>query len=87
MPLRYRGEDTKLYAAAFQDGTIFFSNHQPTLYDRMAKPMAPLEVPPGSYVNISYREDRGIKWIEAVQIVRPAEDRSPFRPILDDGHL
>ena len=85
--LRYRGKDTTLYAVVFEDGNMFLSRHQPPLYDRMATLIAPREVLPGSYVNIKYREERGRKWMEAVQVVRMAEDRAPFDPILDDGHL
>ena len=85
--LRYRGEATTLYVAAFEDGTMFFSARQPKLYDRMAKPIAPRDVPPGSYVNVQYRRERGVNRMEAVQIVRLAEDQSPFDPIPDDGHL
>ena len=85
--LRYRGEDTKVYGVAFEDGTMFFSSRQPKLYDRMAKPIAPREVLPGSYVNVRYRVEGGINRMEAVQVVRLAEDQSPFDPVLDDGHL
>lgn len=82
-----QGEDTKLYVAAFQDGTMFVSDRQPQLYDRRAKPIPPMEVLPGSYVNVQYRRERGVNRMEAVQIVREAEDQSPFDPVPDDGHL
>jgi len=85
--LLYRGEDTHLYALAFDDGTLFFSRRQPPLYDAMARSMLPREVPPGSRVNVRYREELRRKWIEAVQVVRLAEDECPFDPIPDDGHL
>jgi hypothetical protein len=85
--LLYRGEETTLYAVALEDGTMFFSRHQPPLYDKAARLIAPREVLPGSYVNVRYREERGRKWMEAVQVVKTAEDQSPFDPILDDGHL
>jgi len=85
--LRYRGEETRQYALAFDDRTMFFSPHQPPLYDAAAKRIASQEVLPGSYVNVRYRQERGINWMEAVQVVRLAEDRSPFDPVLDDGHL
>ena len=85
--VRYRGKDTNLFVVAFEDGTMFFSPHQPPLYDRMAKLIPPREVLPGSYVNVRYHEARGRRWMDAVQVVRMAEDQSPFDPILDDGHL
>ena len=85
--LRFRGEDTKLYVAAFDDGTMFFASQQPRLYDRLARPIAAREVLPGSYVNVRYHVDRGVNRMEAVQIVRFAEEESPFQPVPDDGHL
>jgi hypothetical protein len=85
--LRFRGEDTKLYGVAFDDGTMFLSASQPKLYDRMAKPIPPREVLPGSYVNVSYRRVLGVNRMEAVQVIRFAEDDCPFDPIVDDGHL
>jgi hypothetical protein len=36
--LRYRNEDTNLFVAAFDDGRMFFSRRQPSLYDRQARP-------------------------------------------------
>jgi hypothetical protein len=48
--LQYRGENTGLYVAAFDDGTTFFSRRQPRLYDASARPMALREVIPGSCV-------------------------------------
>jgi hypothetical protein len=83
--LRYRGEDTKLYVAAFDDGTTFFSCRRPPLYDAMAKLIPQREVPPGSYVNVRYHEERGINRLDAVQIVRLAEEKPPFDPVPDDG--
>lgn len=85
--LRYRGEDTKFYVAAFKDGTMFFSTQQPKLYDRKANPIPPQEVPPGSYVNVRYRVEHGVNRMEAVQVVRLSEDECPFDPVSDDGHL
>jgi hypothetical protein len=85
--LRYKGEDTKLYALAFDDGIMFFSASQPKLYDRMAKPIPPREVLPGTYLNVRYRQERGINRMEAVQVVRSVEDAPPFDPVPDDGHL
>jgi len=85
--LRYRGEETRQYALAFDDRTMFFSARQPKLYDRMAKPIAPREVPPGTYVKIRSHVERGINRMEAVQVVRLPEDEAPFDPVLDDGHL
>jgi hypothetical protein len=85
--LRYRDEDTKLFVAAFDDGTIFFSHRQPPLYDRQARPIPIREVLPGSYANIKYSIERGINWMEAIQLVREPSLESPFDPIRDDGHL
>lgn len=85
--LFYRGEDTKLYVVAFDDGTMFFATKRPQLYDRQAKPIASQEVLPGSYANIRYRTERGVNRMEAVQVVRFAEEESPFAPVADDGHL
>lgn len=85
--LRYRDEETAFYVAAFTDGRMFFSTRQPKLYDRLAKPIPPQEVPPGSYVNVKYRVEEGINRMEAVQVVRFVEDQSPFDPVPDDGHL
>jgi hypothetical protein len=83
----YRHEDTKLFVAAFDDGQMFFARQQPSLFDRQARPVPPREILPGSYVNVKYLIDRGINWIEAVQLVREPPQESPFDPILDDGHL
>ena len=85
--LRYRDEDTKLFVAAFADGTMFFGHRQPPLYDRRARPIPPREVLPGSYVNIKYLIDRGINWMEAIQLVQEPSLKSPFDPVPDDGHV
>jgi hypothetical protein len=87
--LRYRDEDTGLYAVVLDDGTMFFSHSPPPLYDARAKRIPVREVLPGSYVNVRYRRERGINRMSAVQVVRFAEDedQSPFDPVLDDGHL
>jgi hypothetical protein len=85
--LRYRGQDTGLHVLSFNDGTTFFSRRQPALYDATAKLLAQREVPPGSFVNVRYRKERGVNWIHAVQIVRLAEEEPPFDRVPDDGHL
>jgi len=85
--LAYRGEDTRLFVAAFEDGSVFISRRQPPLYDALARPMAPREIIPGSYVNVRYREESGRKLMTAIQLLRLAEDECPFDPIPDDGHL
>jgi hypothetical protein len=85
--LRYRREDTGLHVLALSDGVMFFSRRQPPLYDALAKLLAQREVPPGSFVNVRYNEERGVKWMHAVQVVKVAEDEAPFDPIPDDGHL
>ena len=85
--LRYRGEEISLYGLAFDDGTMFLSKRQPKLYDAKAKPIAAREVLPGSYVNVRYHVERGVNRMEAIQIVRTPEEKYPFEPVLDDGHL
>jgi hypothetical protein len=85
--LRYREEETPFYVAALMDGRMYFSTRQPKLYDRMAKPIPPQEVLPGSYVNVHYRVVQGVNRMEAVQVVRVPEDECPFDPVPDDGHL
>jgi hypothetical protein len=85
--LRYRGEDTKLYCVAFTDGTMFFSRHQPPLYDRDAVRIAMREIVPGSQVNVRYRREGGVNVLEAVQLVREPVEKAPFEPVPDDGHL
>src|SRR5271169_1836934 len=86
--VRYRGEDTGLFVAALDDGMTFVSRRQPKFYDAAARPIAPREVVPGTYVNVRFREWRGRKWMEAIQLVRePSEEESPFDPVPDDGHL
>jgi hypothetical protein len=85
--LRYRGENTGLYVAAFEDGRMFFSHRQPPLYDRQARPIPTREVLPGSYVNIKFAIERGFNLMEAVQAVTEPIQDSPFDPVPDDGHL
>jgi hypothetical protein len=86
--LRYRGEDTGLYAAAFDDGTTLVSRRQPRLYDALAQPIARREVIPGTRVNVRYERRLGRNWMEAIQVVQePPEEEPPFDPVPDDGHL
>jgi hypothetical protein len=85
--LSYRNDDTGLYAAAFIDGTMFFSRQRPSLYDRQARPIPVREVLPDSVVKIKYRVQKGINWMEAIQLVQEPPQESPFDPILGDGHL
>jgi hypothetical protein len=85
--LRYKGEDTGLHVLAFDDRRMFFSKQPPKFYDAVAKPIAPREVPPGSYVNVRHHLEHGVNRMTAVQIVRQPEEESPFDPVLDDGHL
>lgn len=85
--LEYRGQDTRLRVVALDDGTIFFSRHRPPIYDAMARLIAQREVLPGSYVNVRYREERGQKRMDAVQVVKAVKDDPPFDRVLDDGHL
>jgi hypothetical protein len=85
--LRYRGDDTGLFVAAFDDGRMFFSRRQPPLYDRQARPIPAREVLPGSYVNIKFAIERGFNLTEAVQLIGEPSQESPFDPIPDDSHL
>ena len=85
--LRYRGEDTGLYVAALTDGTMFLSRRPPRLYNSAAQPIPLCEVIPNSYVYVRYHERYGRKWMEAIQLVQEPEEVTPFRPVLDDGHL
>jgi hypothetical protein len=86
--LRYRGEDTGLYILALVDGEVFLSRRQPKLYDAAARPISSREVLPGTYVNVRYSESLQRKLMEAIQLVsEPPEEASPFKPVLDDGHL
>ncbi len=86
--LLYRGEDTGLHVLAFTDGEVFISRHRPKLYDAAARPIPSRELLPGTYVNLRYSERQQCKLMEAIQLVRlPPEEESPFRPVLDDGHL
>ena len=85
--LAYRGEDTGLYVAAFDDGTMFFSRHQPPLYDAAARRIEAREISPGSYINVRYHEKNHRRWMEAVQLVRLPDEEPPFQPVPDDGHL
>jgi hypothetical protein len=85
--LRYRRDETGLYVAAFDDERMFFATRRPDLYDRQARLIEPREVRPGSYVNIKYAIERGLRMMQAVQVVTEPSPDSPFDPILDDGHL
>jgi hypothetical protein len=85
--IRYRDEDTRLYVAAFDDGRMFFSRHQPPLYDREARLIPAREVLPGSYVKIRYAIERGFNLMEAVQVVTEPPQDAPFDPVPDDCHL
>jgi hypothetical protein len=85
--LRYRGEDTKLYCAAFEDGTMFFSRQQPPLFDAAALRIAMREVVPGSYVNLRSHVERSVNMLDAVQLVRQPVEKAPFSPVPDDAPL
>ena len=85
--VRYRGEDTGLHVLAFTDRTMFFASERPKLYDATAKLIPAREIPPGSYVNVRYGVERGVNRMQAVQIVHQPKEKSPFDPVLDDGHL
>jgi hypothetical protein len=59
--LRYRGENTGLYVAAFEDGRMFFSHRQPPLYDQQARPIPVREVLPGSLRQHQIRYRAGLQ--------------------------
>jgi hypothetical protein len=79
--LRYRGQDTNLYVLALDDRTMFFSRDQPPLYDRDAVRIAMREILPDSIVKVRYRVERGINWMEAVQVVQEPAEKCPFEPM------
>lgn len=81
--LRWKGEDTGFYGVGFDDGKIFLSNRQPSVFDARAKKIGAREILPGSTVNVRYRIDGRINWLEAIQIVQLAEEESPFMPVMD----
>ena len=85
--MKYRGEDTRLYMVAFDDGTTFFSRQPPRLYDAAARQIPLREVVPETYAYVRYHERLGRKWMEAIQLVKEPEVEPPFRPVVDDGHL
>ena len=85
--LKYRDEDTGLYAVAFTDGDVFLSREQQPLYDSAARPIAPREVLPGSRVNVRYVVDERVRRLLAVQVVMEPVVKPPFDPQTDDGHL
>jgi hypothetical protein len=82
--LSFRGEQWPYYLIALEDGLVFLARHPPSLYDRDARLILPGEIPPGSVVRVRYHERDGVRWMDAVQIVRLAADYSPFDPIADD---
>jgi hypothetical protein len=84
--LHYRGEDTKLYALAFADRTMFFARQPPRLFDAMAKPIALQEVFPGTRVNVKYHVEKGINRMTAVQIARHPVEEPPFDAVSYDDH-
>jgi hypothetical protein len=85
-PLCYRGENTNLYALAFEDRTMFFARQAPLLFDAQANRIAVREIRPGAYVNVRYQVEKGITRMTAVQIARSADEQRPFDRITDDGH-
>jgi hypothetical protein len=84
--LRWRGEDTTFFGIGFDDGTMFLSRLQPPVYDARAKKIVAGEIPPGSVVNVRYRVEGRVNWLDAIQIVQLAEEESPFMPVMDRTH-
>ncbi len=85
--LRYRGEDTGLYAVSLDDERLFVSRQQPRLYDRQAQRMSVRELLPGSFVKVKFSTERGVNLMNAVQLIREPALDFPFDPVPDDGHL
>jgi hypothetical protein len=83
--LTFRGEPWPFYVLVLNDGQIFLSHRQPSLYAADASLIVTREIPPTSIVRVRYREVGGIRWMSAVQVIRQAEDQSPFSPVSDDG--
>ena len=83
--LTFRGEPWPFYVLVLDDGQIFLSRRQPALYAADASLIATNEIQPGSGVRVRYDELDGIRWMSAVQIIRMADDQSPFSPVADGG--
>jgi hypothetical protein len=79
----FRGEPWPFYVLALDSGEVFLARRQPAFYNRGAQPIAPREIPPGSVVRVRYYEEGGMRRMDAVQIVRLAEDQSPFDPVAE----
>lgn len=82
--LRYRCEDTLLFAVALEDEDLMFiARQQPHPYDREARRIAMCELLRGTIVKIAYELRDGRKWMRAVQVLEWAEEESPFSPAPD----
>jgi hypothetical protein len=82
--LHSKDEPWPYYCLVFDNGEIFLSRRQPVLYAADASLISTREIPPGSVVRVRYDELNGIRQMTAVQIIRMAEDQSPFDPETDD---
>ena len=87
--LTYRGEDTGLYVAAFDDGTLFFSRHQPPLEDAAAKRIEPREVLLPDRISMSgiVRRTVGSGWRRYNWCAWPKTTARLILLFPDDGHL
>jgi hypothetical protein len=74
--LHYRPEDRGLFAILLTDCDCF-SPRQPRFFDRHNKPMPPIDIPPGSLVNVAMTDD---DWMDAVQVLELVE-ASPFAAV------
>jgi hypothetical protein len=83
--ITFRGEQWPYYLLALSDGQVFLARRQPALYDAAAQPLAVREILPGSTVRVRYHERNGVRWMDAVQIVKLAVDQVPFSPVADEG--
>jgi hypothetical protein len=81
--LRWRGDDTSFYGLGFDDGMMFVSRRQPPIFEAPAQKVGAREILPGSTVNVRYRVDGRVNWLDAIQIVQVAEEESPFMPVMD----
>lgn len=81
--LRWKGEDTRFYGIGFEDGTMFLSRRQPPVFDAQNKRIRAAEIQHGTTVNVLYRVDGRVNWVDAIQVVRFAEEESPFMPVME----
>ncbi len=81
--LRWRGELTGYFVLAFQDEAVFLSRRPVRLVDAYNKPVRRvIEITPGSEARVHWRDDQGVRWMTAIQIVRlNNDDQNLFEPV------